>query len=153
MRENTIAALDEERVPIEETAQKPIKPENAKKRLNQLENIQGLCFACIPLVGFCFFTLIPALIAFSAQFTTMDGFDFTTMAWNNFASFGTVLSDPLFWQSFGTDLFLRVRISKRMAELNISPKDLKPPWQCKKCSDSGFLPNGRQCSCYPKKRR
>ncbi len=48
---------------------------------------------------------------------------------------------------------LRVRISKRMAELNISPKDLKPPWQCKKCSDSGFLPNGRQCSCYPKKRR
>lgn len=117
MRENTIVALDEERVPIEETAQKPIKPEKAKKRLNQLENIQGLCFACIPLVGFCFFTLIPALIAFSAQFTTMDGFDFTTMAWNNFASFGTVLSDPLFWQSFGTDLFF---VASQFASLVIA---------------------------------
>ena len=47
----------------------------------------------------------PALIAFAAQFTAMDGFDLGTMTWNNFASFGTVLSDPLFWKSFGIDLF------------------------------------------------
>lgn len=78
---------------------------NEKKRLNRVENVQGICFACIPLLGFCLFTLIPALIAFAAQFTYMDGFNLGTMKWNNFANFVEVYSDPLFWKSFLVDLF------------------------------------------------
>lgn len=102
MQDNIVTAWKEENIPKAETEQKPQKP---KKHYNKSENILGLLFACLPLIGFCLFTLTPALIAFSAQFTVMDGFDFATMEWNNFASFGAVLSDPLFWQSFGTDLF------------------------------------------------
>ena len=89
----------------ESVKSKSKSPKNQKRRLNRIENIQGICFACIPLVGFCLFTLIPALIAFAAQFTSMNGFDLSTMEWNNFANFGKVLGDPLFWRSFGIDFF------------------------------------------------
>lgn len=101
MQDKTLV-VSENSLPAREQTQKQKSP---KKRLNKIENIQGLCFACLPLIGFCLFTLTPALIAFAAQFTAMDGFDLGTMTWNNFASFGTVLSDPLFWKSFGIDLF------------------------------------------------
>ena len=100
MQEETIV-LAENSAPVHKKAKQP----NNKKKLNAVENIQGLCFACLPLIGFCLFTLTPALIAFAAQFTAMDGFDLGTMTWNNFASFNTVFSDPLFWKSFGIDLF------------------------------------------------
>lgn len=39
--------------------------------------------------------------------------------------------------------------AKRMAELGIYETDLQPIWKCSKCSDSGYLPNGRMCGCYP----
>ncbi len=38
----------------------------------------------------------------------------------------------------------------RMEELNVSEADLVPKWRCKKCSDTGFYPNGKMCDCYPK---
>ena len=143
-----------EAVALESTGGLPV-PERegkVKKRINK-EEIVGWTLTGIPILGFLIFGLIPLVFSFYISFNTFRGLRLNTAQWVGFDNFGKVLSDPLFWQSFGTDLFLRVRISKRMAELNISPKDLKPPWQCKKCSDSGFLPNGRQCSCYPKKRR
>ena len=40
--------------------------------------------------------------------------------------------------------------AKRMAKLGISESDLQPIWKCSMCSDSGHLPNGRMCGCYPK---
>lgn len=81
------------------------KEKKRKRKFWTSENLLGLTFACIPLVGFCLFTLVPALIAFAAQFTSMDGFDLSTMEWNNFNSFKTAFEDPLFWRSFGIDLF------------------------------------------------
>lgn len=44
-------------------------------------------------------------------------------------------------------------MAERMAALNISPADLKPRYRCKKCSDTGFLPNGAVCDCYPVKEK
>lgn len=41
-------------------------------------------------------------------------------------------------------------MAERMAALNISPEDLRPRYRCVKCSDTGFLPNGQMCDCYPK---
>lgn len=38
-----------------------------------------------------------------------------------------------------------------MDRLGVSPPDLDPNTycRCKKCSDTGFLPNGQMCDCYP----
>lgn len=45
------------------------------------------------------------------------------------------------------------RLQKRklqlLADMNMTIDDLLPQYQCKKCSDSGFLPDGRACDCYP----
>lgn len=35
-----------------------------------------------------------------------------------------------------------------LAELHLSEEDLLPKYACEKCSDTGFLPNGRLCDCY-----
>ncbi len=42
----------------------------------------------------------------------------------------------------------KARISA-LARLQISEKDLLPKYHCEKCSDTGFLPNGKACDCYP----
>ncbi len=36
-----------------------------------------------------------------------------------------------------------------MLRLNISEEDFVPVFTCKKCSDTGFLPDGHICDCYP----
>ncbi len=43
-----------------------------------------------------------------------------------------------------------VRQTRKDALLNIGLKesDLLPAYTCKKCSDTGFLPDGRMCDCY-----
>lgn len=43
--------------------------------------------------------------------------------------------------------------ARRMAELNITEKDLIPKWQCTKCKDTGYKKDGRMCDCYPKRWR
>ena len=35
-----------------------------------------------------------------------------------------------------------------LAELGIEENELTPQFTCKKCSDTGFLPNGAACNCY-----
>lgn len=35
-----------------------------------------------------------------------------------------------------------------LASMGIKEEDLRPKWACEKCSDTGFLPNGRACGCY-----
>lgn len=45
---------------------------------------------------------------------------------------------------------LQIDRATRMEELNVSEADLVPKWRCKKCSDTGFYPNGKMCDCYPK---
>ncbi len=41
----------------------------------------------------------------------------------------------------------RARIDA-LAELGLSEEDLMPKFVCLKCSDTGFLPNGKACDCY-----
>ena len=36
-----------------------------------------------------------------------------------------------------------------LARLSLSEESLMPEYKCKRCSDTGFLPDGRACSCYP----
>lgn len=38
-----------------------------------------------------------------------------------------------------------------LSNLGISEQELTPQFHCKKCSDTGFLPNGTACNCYTAK--
>lgn len=48
---------------------------------------------------------------------------------------------------------LERKITLRMNALGVSKSDLTPVFTCPKCSDTGFLPNGYACDCYPPTRR
>lgn len=54
-------------------------------------------------------------------------------------------------------LEIRVRLesarkmrAQALRELGISEEDFEPKFTCMKCSDTGFLPDGKPCDCYPK---
>lgn len=40
------------------------------------------------------------------------------------------------------------RRKQALLRLNLTEEDLLPRFVCKKCSDTGFLPDGRMCDCY-----
>ncbi|MBQ7924108.1 MAG: DnaD domain protein [Clostridia bacterium] len=40
--------------------------------------------------------------------------------------------------------------NETLAEMGIHEEDLSPQFTCKKCSDTGFLENGKACDCYKK---
>ncbi len=42
----------------------------------------------------------------------------------------------------------RAKRVQALAELGLKEEDLLPKYACPKCSDTGFLPNGRLCDCY-----
>ena len=44
-------------------------------------------------------------------------------------------------------------ISCELAKMGIEEKELVPQWHCTKCSDTGFLPDGRPCDCYEVKHK
>ena len=39
--------------------------------------------------------------------------------------------------------------ARRMVLCNIDEKDVQPMYKCRRCSDTGFTPDGRMCDCYP----
>lgn len=39
-------------------------------------------------------------------------------------------------------------IAMTLKQANINEEDLKPIYHCPKCSDTGYLPNGKACDCY-----
>ncbi len=43
--------------------------------------------------------------------------------------------------------------AERLAALGMTEEDLLPRYYCEKCSDKGFLPDGRMCDCYKRGRR
>ena len=43
---------------------------------------------------------------------------------------------------------LRRRKSAVISGMGMTEEDFVPQYSCKKCSDTGFLPNGRACGCY-----
>lgn len=46
-----------------------------------------------------------------------------------------------------------VIICRELTKIGLKESDLVPQWHCTKCSDTGFLPNGRPCDCYEVKKR
>ena len=42
----------------------------------------------------------------------------------------------------------RERRSAALSALGLTEEDLMPQYSCRKCSDTGFLPDGRSCDCY-----
>ena len=43
----------------------------------------------------------------------------------------------------------RTQRKQALLRLGIREEELSPRYQCDKCSDTGFLPNGKACDCYP----
>ena len=41
------------------------------------------------------------------------------------------------------------RRRQALLHLSLTEADLQPKYACGKCSDTGFLPDGRACDCYP----
>ena len=42
----------------------------------------------------------------------------------------------------------RERLERSLASIGLTENDLKPQYNCKKCNDTGYLPNGKPCDCY-----
>lgn len=70
------------------------------------EGIYGTVFAVLPLVGFVLFSLIPIGITFVTMFTSMNGYRFDTMQWNNFANFAEAFTDARFGKSLAISLYV-----------------------------------------------
>ena len=47
----------------------------------------------------------------------------------------------------------RERLEKALAVIGLTESDLQPRYRCRKCSDTGFLPDGRACDCYEKEKK
>ena len=47
----------------------------------------------------------------------------------------------------------RERLEKALAVIGLTESDLRPRYRCRKCSDTGFLPDGRACDCYEKEKK
>ncbi len=88
-----------------------------KLTVNGRRAVYGFVTASVPLAGFLFFNLVPLLIAVATMFVDMDGYDFSSMRWNDFANFGAVYGDSRFWHSVGVSFILTL---PHMAGLLIS---------------------------------
>lgn len=70
------------------------------------EALYAYIFASIPLVGYLVFSMVPLVISFIMQFTSMQGFDIASMRWNHFENFQRVYTDPDFYLSIAVTLFM-----------------------------------------------
>lgn len=97
------------RIPFKYRKKRHISAEipGGKKKISK-EVLFAYLFVSIPIIGYVIFTLVPIIISFIMQFTTMDGFDISTMKWNNFANFKYVFNDKDFWLSIGVTLLLSI---------------------------------------------
>ena len=55
----------------------------------------------IPLVGWFVFNGFPVVVSFVLLFTKIDGYNLSTMQWNDFANFVQIFSDTRFYKSIG----------------------------------------------------
>lgn len=83
---------------VKKAGRKPFKA-NIEKKI-------AFCIVLIPLIGYTLFNIFPMIIAFVIQFGDMTRYDLSTLTWNNFAHFKTILGEINFWKSLRTTLFL-----------------------------------------------
>lgn len=72
---------------------------NKKRKRIGAESVIGLIFILVPLAGYVIFRGFPLLISFAAQFCDMEGFDISSLKWNNFQNFREIFTDTRFYKS------------------------------------------------------
>ena len=77
-----------------------------KKHVWTTETVFALIVVLIPLIGYVVFNGLPVALSFSLLFSEIEGFDISTIKWNNFANFQTVFSDERFWKSIWITLWI-----------------------------------------------
>ena len=77
-----------------------------KKHVWTKETVFALIVVLIPLIGYVVFNGLPVVLSFSLLFSEIEGFDISTIKWNNFANFQTVFSDERFWKSIWITLWI-----------------------------------------------
>ena len=77
-----------------------------KKHVWTTETVFALIVVLIPLIGYVVFNGLPVALSFSLLFSEIEGFDLSTIKWNNFANFQTVFSDERFWKSIWITLWI-----------------------------------------------
>ncbi len=112
MAEYEAAAQEEEQT--EAYAPETPSPKRKKHWTNQ-EEVMGWVFTGIPLLGFLIFGMIPLVLSFYVALHHFPGLRLTTDLSDEFfpyivdfvglQNFGTVLSDPKFWQAVGNTMF------------------------------------------------
>ncbi|MBQ8802762.1 MAG: sugar ABC transporter permease [Tyzzerella sp.] len=71
-----------------------------KKKIKK-EEVQGILFANIPLLGFVIFGLIPLILSVYLSFHTFKGLRLNSAVFVGFENFKTILQDELFYKALG----------------------------------------------------
>ncbi|MBE6981915.1 MAG: sugar ABC transporter permease [Ruminococcaceae bacterium] len=77
-----------------------------KKNKLRKEELQGIAFANIPLLGFCIFGLIPLIMSLFLSFNSFKGLRIHTAEYVGFENFKEIFKDDLFYQSLGNTAFV-----------------------------------------------
>ena len=77
-----------------------------KKNRLRKEEVQGMVFANIPLLGFCIFGLIPLIVSFYLSFNSFKGLRIHTAEYVGLENFKEIFKDDLFYQSLGNTAFV-----------------------------------------------
>lgn len=77
-----------------------------KKNRLRKEEVQGIVFANIPLLGFCIFGLLPLIVSFYLSFNSFKGLRIQTAEYVGFDNFKEIFKDDLFYQSLGNTAFV-----------------------------------------------
>ena len=77
-----------------------------KKHRLRKEEVQGIVFANIPLLGFCIFGLLPLIVSFYLSFNSFKGLRIHTAEYVGFENFKEIFKDDLFYQSLGNTAFV-----------------------------------------------
>ena len=76
-----------------------------KKKIKS-EAVCGYIFVLLPILAYVVFNIFPLLISFTIQFFSMEGYNLSTLEWNNFQNFKDVFTDSDFYLSLGVSLFM-----------------------------------------------
>ena len=77
-----------------------------KKNRLRKEEVQGIIFANIPLLGFCIFGLVPLIVSLYLSFNSFKGLRIHTAEYVGFENFKEIFQDDLFYQSLGNTAFV-----------------------------------------------
>ncbi len=123
----------------ESVPEAPKPAQKVKRHWTNKEEVIGWIFACIPLVGFLIFGLIPICLSFYISFNHFPGLQLTSdysdeffpyiVTFAGFENFTAVIKDPEFWQSVVNTLFV---IFTTLVSLAISVFISMMLYNCKK---------------------